>query len=100
MGIDSATYNKVCWLVQSEATSVILVKSLKLDASPRLNCDSEYESTSVVETESMFSFSLYGVAWPSSELESLREKYISVCTFYSYEELKLATTCFSLGIVL
>ncbi|GJM97197.1 hypothetical protein PR202_ga14105 [Eleusine coracana subsp. coracana] len=53
-------------------------KSLKSDASPRLNCDSETESTSVVESESMFSFAVYDVVWPPSELESLREKYSSV----------------------
>uniref|UniRef100_A0A0A9DLL1 Protein kinase domain-containing protein n=1 Tax=Arundo donax TaxID=35708 RepID=A0A0A9DLL1_ARUDO len=70
-------------------------KSLKSDASPRLNCDSECESTSAVESESMFSFSFYDVAWPPSELESLREKCISVCRLFSYEELKHATASYS-----
>ncbi|WVZ61216.1 hypothetical protein U9M48_011127, partial [Paspalum notatum var. saurae] len=70
-------------------------KSLKADASPRLNCDSETESTSAVEPESMFSFAFYDVAWPPSELESLREKYSSVCRLFSYEELKLATANYS-----
>ncbi|KAJ1292780.1 hypothetical protein BS78_01G016700 [Paspalum vaginatum] len=70
-------------------------KSLKADASPRLNCDSETESTSAVELESMFSFTFYDVAWPPSELESLREKYSSVCRLFSYEELKLATANYS-----
>lgn len=70
-------------------------KSLKSDASPRLNCDSECESTSAVEPESIFSFSLYDVAWPPSELESLLEKYSSVCMLFTYEELKLATSNFS-----
>ncbi|KAG8098899.1 hypothetical protein GUJ93_ZPchr0013g35141 [Zizania palustris] len=70
-------------------------KSLKSDASPRLNCDSECESTSAVDTESMFSFSLYDISWPPSELESLQEKYSSVCRLFSYEDLKLATSSFS-----
>jgi len=70
-------------------------KLLKSDASPRLNCDSETESTSAVEPESMFSFAFYDVAWPPSELESLREKYSSVCRLFSYEELKLATSNYS-----
>ncbi|GJN22716.1 hypothetical protein PR202_gb10311 [Eleusine coracana subsp. coracana] len=70
-------------------------KSLKSDASPRLNCDSETESTSVVESESMFSFAVYDVVWPPSELESLREKYSSVCKMFSYEELKVATANYS-----
>ncbi|CAL4936991.1 unnamed protein product [Urochloa decumbens] len=70
-------------------------KLLKSDASPRLNCDSETESTSAVEPESMFSFAFYDVAWPPSELESLREKYSSVCRLFSYEELKLATANYS-----
>ncbi|XP_039828769.1 uncharacterized protein LOC120690245 [Panicum virgatum] len=70
-------------------------KLLKSDASPRLNCDSETESTSAVEPESMFSFVFYDVAWPPSELESLREKYSSVCRLFSYEELKLATSNYS-----
>jgi len=72
-------------------------KLLKSDASPRLNCDSETESTSAVEPESMFSFAFYDVAWPPSELESLREKYSSVCRLFSYEELKLATSNYSPG---
>ncbi|KQK12224.1 uncharacterized protein LOC100842077 [Brachypodium distachyon] len=66
-------------------------KSLKSDASSMLEC----ESTSPVEPESTFSFSLYDVAWPPSELESLKEKYYSVCRLFSYEELKLATSNFS-----
>ncbi|CAN6291163.1 unnamed protein product [Urochloa humidicola] len=70
-------------------------KLLKSDASPRLNCDSETESTSAVEPESMFSFAFYDVAWPPSELESLQEKYSSVCRLFSYEELKLATANYS-----
>ncbi|KAK8443713.1 hypothetical protein SEVIR_9G018300v4 [Setaria viridis] len=70
-------------------------KLLKSGASPRLNCDSETESTSAVEPESMFSFAFYDVAWPPSELESLREKYSSVCRLFSYEELKLATGNYS-----
>lgn len=70
-------------------------KSLKADASPRLNCDSETESTSAVEPESMFSFAFYDVAWPPSELESLREKYSSVSRLFSYEELKIATDNYS-----
>uniref|UniRef100_A0ACD5X6H5 Uncharacterized protein n=2 Tax=Avena sativa TaxID=4498 RepID=A0ACD5X6H5_AVESA len=70
-------------------------KSLKSDESPRLNGDSECESTSAVDPESIFSFSLYDVAWPPSELGSLQEKYSSVCRLFSYEELKLATTNFS-----
>ncbi|KAL5209816.1 hypothetical protein ABZP36_005439 [Zizania latifolia] len=70
-------------------------KSLKSDASPRLNCDSECESTSAVDTESMFSFSLYDISWPPIELESLQEKYSSVCRLFSYEDLKLATSNFS-----
>ncbi|CAN6286230.1 unnamed protein product [Urochloa humidicola] len=68
-------------------------KLLKSD--PRLNCDSETESTSAIEPESMFSFAFYDVAWPPSELESLREKYSSVCRLFSYEELKLATANYS-----
>ncbi|KAG8061719.1 hypothetical protein GUJ93_ZPchr0003g18051 [Zizania palustris] len=71
------------------------IKSLKSDASPSLNCDSECESTSAVSTESMFSFSLYDISWPPSELESLQEKYSSICRLFSYEELKLATSNFS-----
>uniref|UniRef100_A0A804P691 Protein kinase domain-containing protein n=1 Tax=Zea mays TaxID=4577 RepID=A0A804P691_MAIZE len=70
-------------------------KPLKPGASPRLNCDSETESTAAVEPESMFSFAFYDVAWPPSELESLREKYSSVCRMFSYEELKLATSNYS-----
>ncbi|KAL6893731.1 hypothetical protein ACP4OV_007829 [Aristida adscensionis] len=69
--------------------------SLKPDASPRLNCDYESESTSAIEPESLFSFSFYDAAWPPSELESLREKYSSVCRLFSYEELKLATANYS-----
>jgi hypothetical protein len=72
-------------------------KPLKPGASPRLNCDSETESTAAVEPESMFSFAFYDVAWPPSELESLREKYSSVCRMFSYEELKLATSNYSPG---
>ncbi|OEL25583.1 hypothetical protein BAE44_0013399 [Dichanthelium oligosanthes] len=68
-------------------------KLVKSDASPRLNC--ETESTSAVESESMFSFAFYDLAWPPSELESLREKYSSVCRLFSYEELKLATANYS-----
>ncbi|KAL5217433.1 hypothetical protein ABZP36_018117 [Zizania latifolia] len=71
------------------------IKSLKSDASPSLNCDSECESISAVDTESMFSFSLYDISWPPSELESLQEKYSSICRLFSYEELKLATSNFS-----
>ncbi|KAM0825367.1 hypothetical protein ACQ4PT_069609 [Festuca glaucescens] len=70
-------------------------KSLKSDESPRFNGDSECESTSAVDPESIFSFSLYDVAWPPSELGSLQEKYSSVCRLFSYEELKLATSNFS-----
>ncbi|KAM0835431.1 hypothetical protein ACQ4PT_062925 [Festuca glaucescens] len=70
-------------------------KSLKSDDSPRFNGDSECESTSAVDPESIFSFSLYDVAWPPSELGSLQEKYSSVCRLFSYEELKLATSNFS-----
>lgn len=70
-------------------------KSLKSDDSPRFNGDSECESTSTVDPESIFSFSLYDVAWPPSELGSLQEKYSSVCRLFSYEELKLATSNFS-----
>ena len=72
-------------------------KSLKSDASPRLNGDSESGSTSPVEPESIFSFALYDVAWPPCELEPLEEKYFSVCRLFSYEELKLATSNFSPG---
>jgi hypothetical protein len=72
-------------------------KSLKSDESPRFNGDSECESTSAVDPESIFSFSLYDVAWPPSELGSLQEKYSSVCRLFSYEELKLATSDFSPG---
>ena len=72
-------------------------KSLKSDASPRLNCDSETESTTAVEPVSMFSFAFYDVVWPPSELESLREKCSSVCRLFSYEELKLATANYSPG---
>ncbi|CAO2038117.1 unnamed protein product [Urochloa humidicola] len=68
-------------------------KLLKSD--PRLNCDSETKSISAVEPESMFSFAFYDVAWPPSELESLREKYSSVCRLFSYEELKLETANYS-----
>ncbi|KAF8757461.1 hypothetical protein HU200_010983 [Digitaria exilis] len=70
-------------------------KFLKSDASSRLNCDSETDSPSAVESESMFSFAFYDVAWPPSELESLREKYSTVCRLFSYEELKLATDSYS-----
>jgi hypothetical protein len=66
-------------------------KPLKSDATPRLNCDSETESTS------MFSFAVYDVVWPPSELESLGEKYSSVCRLFSHEELKLATANYSPG---
>ncbi|CAM0877873.1 unnamed protein product [Alopecurus aequalis] len=66
-------------------------KSLKSDASPRFNGDPE----SPVEPESIFSFSLYDVAWPPRELEPLEEKYSSVCRLFTYEELKLATSNFS-----
>lgn len=69
-------------------------KSLKSDESPRFNGDSECESTSAFDPESIFSFSLYDVAWPPSELGSLQDKY-SVCRLFSYEELKLATSNFS-----
>jgi hypothetical protein len=72
-------------------------KPLKSDASPRLNCDSETESTSAVQPEAMFSFVVYDVKWPPSELESLREKYSSVCRLFSHEELKLATANYSPG---
>ncbi|VAH97239.1 unnamed protein product [Triticum turgidum subsp. durum] len=70
-------------------------KSLKSDTSPRLRGDSECDSTSTAEPESIFSFSLYDVAWPPSELGSLQEEYSSVCRLFSYEELKLATSNFS-----
>lgn len=70
-------------------------KSLKSDASPRLHGGSESDSTSAVEPESVFSFSLYDVAWPPSELGSLQEEYSSFCRLFSYEELKLATSNFS-----
>ncbi|KAL5684319.1 hypothetical protein ACJX0J_010704, partial [Zea mays] len=71
-------------------------RSLKQDTSPRLNCGSEPTTTAVEpESSSMFSFAFYGVAWPPSELESLREKYSSVCRLFSYEELKLATGNYS-----
>lgn len=72
-------------------------KSLKSDANTRLNCDSETESTTAVEPVSMFSFAFYDVTWPPSELESLREKYSSVCRLFSYEELKIATANYSPG---
>ncbi|XBI86097.1 hypothetical protein VPH35_094116 [Triticum aestivum] len=70
-------------------------KSLKSDTSPRLRGDSECDSTSTAEPESIFSFSLYDVAWPPSELGSLQEEYSPVCRLFSYEELKLATSNFS-----
>ncbi|KAL6621238.1 hypothetical protein ACP70R_033670 [Stipagrostis hirtigluma subsp. patula] len=71
-------------------------KSVKSDASPRLNCDPESEFTSTGQPESMFSFfSFYHEAWPPSELESLQEKYSSVCRLFSYEELKHATGNYS-----
>ncbi|KAL6636549.1 hypothetical protein ACP70R_024121 [Stipagrostis hirtigluma subsp. patula] len=71
-------------------------KSVKSDASPRLNCDPESEFTSAGQPESMFSFfSFYHAAWPPSELESLPEKYSSVCRLFSYEELKHATGNYS-----
>jgi hypothetical protein len=72
-------------------------KPVKSDASPRLNCDSETEATSALQTESMFSFAVYDVVWPPSELESLREKCSSVCRLFSHEELKLATANYSPG---
>jgi hypothetical protein len=72
-------------------------KSVKSDASPRLNCDSETEGTSAPQPESMFSFAVYDVVWPPSELEPLREKCSSVCRLFSHEELKLATANYSPG---
>ncbi|KAF0912369.1 hypothetical protein E2562_014023 [Oryza meyeriana var. granulata] len=92
-----AKISMVQWAMRlpSRYASVSDNKSLKSDASPRLNCDSECESTSAVDTESVFSFSLYDISWPPSELESLQEKYSSICRLFSYEELKLATSNFS-----
>uniref|UniRef100_J3LUM2 Protein kinase domain-containing protein n=2 Tax=Oryza brachyantha TaxID=4533 RepID=J3LUM2_ORYBR len=92
-----AKISMVQWAMRlpSRYTSVSDNKSLKSDASPRLNCDSECESTSAVDTESLFSFSLYDMAWPPSELESLQEKSSSTCRLFTYEELKLATSNFS-----
>ncbi|KAK3148807.1 hypothetical protein QOZ80_3AG0208960 [Eleusine coracana subsp. coracana] len=60
-----------------------------------LYCQLPRNGRSVVESESMFSFAVYDVVWPPSELESLREKYSSVCKMFSYEELKVATANYS-----
>ncbi|KAB8094401.1 hypothetical protein EE612_021575 [Oryza sativa] len=92
-----AKISMVQWAMRlpSRYTSVADNKSFKSDASPRLNCDSECESTSAVDTESMFSFSLYDISWPPNEVESLQEKYSSTCRLFTYEELKLATSNFS-----
>lgn len=98
--LEWAKYSMVQWAMRlpSRYSSVHPDgKSLKSDASPRLNCDSETESTTAVEPVSMFSFAFYDVVWPPSELESLQEKYSSVCRLFSYEELKLATANYSPG---
>lgn len=97
-----AKISMVQWAMRlpSRYTSVADNKSFKSDASPRLNCDSECESTSAVDTESMFSFSLYDISWPPNEVESLQEKYSSTCRLFTYEELKLATSNFSPGNVI
>nr|CAD1817784.1 unnamed protein product [Ananas comosus var. bracteatus] len=71
-------------------------KSLKSSSNTKTNSDSDSGSNFMLYTDSIQDFAFYDEeGWPPKELDSLREKYSSVCRLFRYEELKLATSNFS-----
>lgn len=74
-------------------------KSLKSSSNTKTNSESDSGSNFMLDTDSIQDFAFYDEeGWPPKELDSLQEKYSSVCRLFRYEELKLATSNFSPGL--